>query len=37
MNNYDAAVKQRWGGTEAYQEYEQKAKYLLWKGQVFND
>ena len=25
MNNYDAEVKQRWGGTEAYQEYEQKA------------
>lgn len=38
MNNYDAEVKQRWGETDAYKEYEQKtADYSKDKWQEVND
>ena len=38
MNNYDLEVSGRWGGTDAYQEYEQKtANYSKDKWQEVND
>jgi len=38
MNNYDREVKERWGDTVAYQEYEKKtAAYTTDKWQRAND
>lgn len=38
MNNYDTEVKQRFGNTDAYKEYEQKtADYTKEKWQEIND
>ena len=38
MNNYDIEVKERFGKTEAYKEYEQKtANYTKDKWQEIND
>ena len=38
MNNYDIEVKERWGETEAYNEYAEKtASYTKDKWQQVND
>ena len=38
MNNYDVEVKERWGETEAYNEYAEKtASYTKDKWQQVND